>query len=152
MRIGEEDFVIMFRQSTMEWKGQPYIVEMLKKLKTKKKPILLTVGQTGTLDELKDRYRIIEHPWVNDNKFLVELYSAADLFLMPSVAEAFGLMAVEAMACSLPVIVFEGTSLPSVTFSPECGIALKRGDTESFVKTVERLISSPKECKERGDK
>lgn len=151
MRIGEEDFVIMFRQSTMEWKGQPYIVEMFKKLKTKKKPILLTVGQTGTLDELKDKYRIIEHPWVNDNKFLVELYSAADLFLMPSVAEAFGLMAVEAMACSLPVIVFEGTSLPSVTFSPECGIALKRGDTDSFVNTVERLISSPKECKDRGD-
>jgi len=151
MRIGEEDFVIMFRQSTIEWKGQPYIVEMLKKLKTKKKPILLTVGQTGTLDELKDKYRIIEHPWVNDNKFLVELYSAADLFLMPSVAEAFGLMAVEAMACSLPVIVFEGTSLPSVTFSPKCGIALKRGDTGSFVNTVKRLISSPKECKDRGD-
>jgi glycosyltransferase involved in cell wall biosynthesis len=151
MKIGEEDFVIMFRQSTMEWKGQPYIVEMLKKLRTKKKPILLTVGQTGTLDELKDKYRIIEYPWVDDNDFLVKLYSIADLFLMPSVAESFGLMAVEAMSCSLPVIVFEGTSLPSVTFSPKCGIALKRGDTDSFVNTVERLISSPKECKERGD-
>ncbi len=150
MGIGDDDFVIMFRQSTIEWKGQPYVVEMLKKLKSKKKPILLTVGQTGTLDELKDKYRVIENPWINDNKFLVELYSVADLFLMPSVAESFGLMAVEAMACSLPVIVTEGTALPGVTFAPECGITLKKGDTDSFVKTVTRLMSNPKECIKRG--
>ena len=149
--IGKDDFVIMFRQDPQEWKGLIYIKKMLSKLKTKKLVTILTVGGTGLLNEFKDKYQVIEYEWVNDNNLMVELYSASDLFLMPSVAEAFGLMAVEAMACSLPVIVFEGTSLPSVTFSPECGIALKRGDTDSFVNTVERLISSPKECKDRGD-
>lgn len=150
MGIEEEDFVIMFRQSTIEWKGQQYIVEMLKKLKTKKKPILLTVGQTGTLDELRDKYRIIENPWVNDNKFLVELYSVADLFLMPSVAESFGLMAVEAMSCSLPVIVSEGTALPGVTCAPECGISIPKDKPEVFAKRVYDLINNPEECRKRG--
>lgn len=148
--ISKENFVIMFRQA-QEWKGVSEIKQMLEKLNSKKSVTILTVGETGMLNELKDKYQIIENEWVNDNNLMVELYSASDLFLMPSVAEAFGLMAVEAMACSLPVIVFEGTSLPSVTFSPKCGIALKRGDTDSFINTVERLISSPKECKERGD-
>ena len=149
--IDKENFVIMFRQDPQEWKGLPYIKEVLTKLKTKKEVTILTVGGTGLLGDLKKKYQVIEYKWVNDNNLMVELYSASDLFLMPSVAEAFGLMAIEAMACSLPVIVFEGTSLPSVTFSPKCGIALKRGDTESFVNTVERLISSPKECRERGN-
>jgi len=149
--INKENFVIMFRQDPQEWKGLLYIKEMLTKLKTKKEVTILTVGETGLLEELKDKYQVIEYEWVNDNNLMVELYSASDLFLMPSVAEAFGLMAVEAMACSLPVIVFEGTSLPSVTFSPKCGIALKRGDTDGFVQTVNRLISDPKECRERGN-
>jgi len=149
--IGKDDFVIMFRQDPQEWKGLIYIKKMLSKLKTKKLVTILTVGGTGLLNEFKDKYQVIEYEWVNDNNLMVELYSASDLFLMPSVAEAFGLMAVEAMACSLPVIVFEGTSLPSVTFSPKCGIALKRGDTDGFVQTVNRLISNPKECRERGN-
>lgn len=148
--IGKDNFVIMFRQA-QEWKGVSEIKQMLEKLNSKKSVTILTVGETGMLNELKDKYQVIENKWVNDNNLMVELYSASDLFLMPSVAEAFGMMAIEAMSCSLPVIVFEGTSLSSVTFSPKCGIALKRGDTESFVKTVERLISSPKECKERGE-
>lgn len=149
--IGKDNFVIMFRQDPQEWKGLPYIKEMLTKLKTKKEVTILTVGGTGLLNEFKDKYQVIEYEWVNDNELMVELYSASDLFLMPSLAEAFGMMAIEAMACSLPVIVFEGTSLPSVTFSPKCGIELKREDTDSFVKTVERLISNPKECIERGE-
>lgn len=147
--IDKDNFVIMFRQA-QEWKGVLEIKEMLEKLYSKKPITILTVGETGMLNELKDKYQIIEYEWVNDNDFLVELYSVSDLFLMPSVAEAFGLMAIEAMACSLPVIVFEGTSLPSVTFSPQCGIALNRGDTNSFVNTVLRLISSPEECLKRG--
>jgi len=152
LRIANDDFVIMFRQSGHEFKGLSYIKEMLKRLNSKKNIVLITVGEKGLLDEYKKKYQIIEYGWIDDNKFLVDLYSAADLFLMPSIAESFGLMAVEAMSCSLPVIVFEGTALPEVTFSPECGISLKKGKTKDFVETVERLAVSPKECLVRGKK
>ncbi len=150
--INESNFVIMFRQNPQEWKGFPYIKDMLSRLKTKKPVTILTVGGTGFLDELKSKYQVIEYEWVNDNNLMVELYSASDLFLMPSVAEAFGLMAIEAMACSLPVIVFEGTALPSITFAPECGIAIKKGDINTFVTSVKSLISHPEESKLRGNK
>lgn len=149
--IGKEDFVIMFRQSSQEFKGLIYIKEMLEKLNSKLSVVLLTVGETGLLEKYKDKYKIIEYEWISDDDLMVDLYSCADLFLMPSVAEAFGLMAVEAMACSLPVIVFEGTALPSVTFVSKCGIALEKGNTKEFVKTVKRLILTPQECKNRGE-
>jgi len=71
---------------------------------------------------------------------------------MPSVAESFGLMAVEAMSCSLPVVVLEGTALPSVTFAPNCGLSLKKGDTGGLVETIERLRMSPEERDRRGQK
>lgn len=148
--IKKGNSVIMFRQDDQEWKGLPYIEDMLESLKSDNSITILTVGRTGLLDKFKKRYQIIEYDWVNDNDLMIDLYSASDLFLMPSVAESFGLMAVEAMSCSLPIIVFEGTALPSITFSPKCGISLKKGDSRGFCKIVERLIKSPKEREDRG--
>jgi glycosyltransferase involved in cell wall biosynthesis len=45
---------------------------------------------------------------------LVGLYNVATLFVLPSMGEGFGLPAVEAMACGLPVAVSRGSSLPEV--------------------------------------
>lgn len=148
--IPEGNFAIMFRQDDQEWKGLPYIIDMLRKLKTSRPITIITVGRMGLLEEFKDKYQVIEYDWINDNELLVDLYSSADLFLMPSVAEAFGMMAIESMACSLPVIVFEGTALPSVTFAPQFGISLKKGDVDAFVKAVSKLINSPEECQKIG--
>jgi glycosyltransferase involved in cell wall biosynthesis len=150
--LNNDDFVIMFRQDDQQWKGLKYIKNMLESLDiNNKKIVLLTVGKTGLLDSFKKKYRIIEHNWINNNQKLIDLYSISDLFLMPSIAESFGLMAVEAMACSLPIIVLDDTALKEVTYSPECGIVLKKGDTNNFVTAIENLIENPNECKRRGD-
>ncbi len=148
--IERDDFVIMFRQSSSEFKGLKYIKRALSNLGQKGSIVLLTVGETGLLDEYDRRYRILEYKWINDEGFMVDLYSAADIFLMPSVAESFGLMAVEAMSCSLPVVVLEGTALPGVTFAPNCGLSLRKGDTEGLVEAIERLRKSPQERDRRG--
>ncbi len=148
--ISKDSFVIMFRQDDQEWKGLPYIKEVLSKMKKLEKIVFITVGKTGLLDEYKDKFKIIEYSWISNPEEMVKLYSISDLFLMPSVAESFGLMAVEAMSCSLPVIVSEGTALPGITFAPDCGIELKKGDTKKFIGTILRLISSPEECTSRG--
>lgn len=149
--INQDDFVIMFREDPQEWKGLEYIKKMLRKLSVKKKVSIITVGATGLLEDLRDKYDIYEYGWINDDDKLAELYSISDLFLMPSVAESFGLMAIEAMASSLPVIVFEGTALPSVTFANKCGISLKKEDEKAFVNAVEGLINNPKECIRLGN-
>ena len=66
--------------------------------------------------------------------------SAADVFLMPSIQEAFGLMAVEAMACGTPVIVFEGTALPSVIRAPHGGLAVPARDSVALAGAIKRLL------------
>jgi glycosyltransferase involved in cell wall biosynthesis len=87
--IDSDNFVIMFREAN-EWKGIEYIKNMLAKLESERPITILTVGEIGQLENLKGKYKIIECGWVNDNDRMVDLYSSADLFLMPSVAEAFG--------------------------------------------------------------
>lgn len=150
--ILEGDFVVMFRQDDQEWKGLKYIIEMMEKLTPAKDIIFLTVGKKGLLDKFKKKYKIIEFEWIEETEKLVELYSVSDLFLMPSVAESFGMMAIEAMSCSLPVIIFKGTALPDVTFSPECGIAINQGDSKSLTREVLEIYNNRERGKKLGEK
>ncbi len=150
--IPNNDFVIAFRAEDSEFKGLKYILQMLKVLDTTQKITLLTVGHSTLPKNLKNRYNLVELGWQDNPKAISLFYTACDVFLMPSIAEAFGLMAVEAMASSRPVVVFEGTALPSVTFAPECGIAVSKGNSNALKDAVERLMVNPDECKNRGEK
>lgn len=68
---------------------------------------------------------------------------------MPSKQEAFGMMAIEAMSCGKTVLALEGTALPDVINSPECGIACKE---EEYTEKLQYLIDNPNELIERGRK
>jgi glycosyltransferase involved in cell wall biosynthesis len=58
--------------------------------------------------------RILGFSRSNNAKELVEIYSAADLFLNASVEETMGMTTVEAMACGTAPIVYDATALPEV--------------------------------------
>ena len=148
--INEDSFVMFFRSDDNEFKGLYRVKEMLRCLPNGYHITLLTVGMTDLLVEFMDRYDVIGFDWMNDEQKLAQLYAASDVFLMPSVAEAFGMMAIEAMACGIPVIVYAGTSLPSVTYAPACGIVVSGEDGKVFAAAVERLIKSPEERTCRG--
>lgn len=148
--IPEDDFVITFRAINTGFKGIEYIKEMLRILRPTKPVTLLIVNEEGLFDTFKQSYNIIEFGWVYEDEKMSSIYGASDVFLMPSVVEAFGLMAIEAMACERPVIVFDGTSLPSISFAPECGILVKKYDSRGLKEAVERLMVNEKERIYRG--
>ena len=94
--------------------------------------------------------KIVEFEWLTDSKLIAELYSLCDVFLMPSTAEAFGLMAIETMASGKPIIVMDGTSLPEVVKSPEIGISVPQGDVEALAAQITYLKDNPDEARHRG--
>ena len=102
------------------------------------------------MDEFIGKFQIVELGWTNDEDLMVASHQAADFFVMPSTAEAFGLMAAEAMACGRPVICFEGTSLPGVTFAPEAGLAVPARDAVALAAAMTRWIENPEEVSKRG--
>lgn len=73
---------------------------------------------TGELSETLTRLRLgdrVQMTGFVDDRELPGWYSAADLFVMPSIYEGFGLPVIEAMACGTPVIASSAASLPEVT-------------------------------------
>src|SRR5213594_1884938 len=60
-----------------------------------------------------------------------DLLQRADLFLLPSETESFGLAALEAMACGVPVIASKAGGLPEVVRDGETGFLVNVGDVET---------------------
>jgi len=148
--IDPDTIVVAFRAAPGGFKGYENIVQTFRRLSTKKKVCLLVFGIPKQMEEFRDRYQIIDLGWIHDEKVIVSAYRAADLFLMPSSQESFGLMAIEAMACAKPVVVFSGTSLPEVINGDECGYVVPQGDDTALVKAVSNLIEDQELREKKG--
>ncbi len=72
---------------------------------------------------------------------LVELYSACDLLVSPSLHESFGLVVLEAMACGKPVVATSTGLVPELGLDGTGGIMVPPGDAEGLADAVARLLS-----------
>ena len=143
------DNIVLFHRAQEAFKGTNFLVDALKQLKIKQKITIITCGELGLLDEIKDRYNVIELGNIDD-KELTFAYNACDIFMMPSIGESFGMMAVEAMSCSKPVICFDNTALPSVIHAPECGIAVENLNSTKLMEAIKYLVENKDERIRRG--
>ena len=67
----------------------------------------------------------------------------ADLFLLPSETESFGLAALEAMACGVPPVASRVGGLPEVVEDGVSGLLCEVGDTDCMAARSVELLSAP---------
>ncbi len=75
---------------------------------------------------------------------LVQILNASDLFLIPSQSESFGLAALEAMACGLPVVSSSVGGLPELVRHNETGFIAEIGDIDRMAKYALDLLTNEK--------
>lgn len=136
------NIVLCLRATPNAFKGLKYVLEALEKLSTTASLTILTLEDKQLFKDYLGKHQLIDLGWIDDPAKIAEAYQAADIFLMPSMAEAFGVMAIEAMACAKPVIVFDGTALPDIVFAPEGGISVPLGDSTALARAMTLLIES----------
>jgi N-acetyl-alpha-D-glucosaminyl L-malate synthase BshA len=76
--------------------------------------------------------------------------SVADLFLLPSLSESFGLSALEAMACEVPVIATRVGGVPEVVEEGESGYLFEVGDVEGMAEAALQVLSDDRERERLG--
>ncbi|NBV14055.1 MAG: N-acetyl-alpha-D-glucosaminyl L-malate synthase BshA, partial [Sphingobacteriia bacterium] len=124
------------------------VIFVFKKVLEKIPAKLLMVGDGPERAKAEDLCRQMD--LCEDIRFLgkqqsvEELLAISDLFLMPSGSESFGLAALEAMACSLPVISSDTGGLPELNVSGETGFLLPVGDVEGMAAAALQLLLDEK--------
>jgi hypothetical protein len=122
-----------------ERKGMRHLVEALRKLP--QKPFLLTWGRSypTPLEEIPHLH--LGH--IESEHLMAHAYSAADLFVIPSLEEAFGQTALEALACGLPVVGFAAGGIPDMVRDGVTGLLAPVGNSGELGQAIERLIADP---------
>ncbi|HEX2786820.1 MAG TPA: N-acetyl-alpha-D-glucosaminyl L-malate synthase BshA [Ignavibacteria bacterium] len=124
------------------------VIRIFNEVRKKVPSKLLLVGDGPERGDAERLTRELEIS--NDVKFLgkqdalVEILSIADLFLMPSQSESFGLSALEAMSCSVPVISSSIGGLPELNVHGETGYIAEIGDVERMSRYAIDLLTNEK--------
>ena len=74
---------------------------------------------------------------------LRELYASSDIFVMPTFADCFSIVAIEALAAGLPVVVTRVGGIPDIVVDGETGHLLEPGDSATLGNRLESLIVDP---------
>ena len=93
-----------------------------------------------TVQEMELADRVIFPGYVNDDD-LPALYSGADLFVLPSLYEGFGLPVLEAMACGTPVVASNVSSLPEIV--GDAGLLANPTDPADLARAMTRVLLDP---------
>ena len=116
------------------------IIQVFAKLKLLIPSKLLLVGdgpERGPMEQLTRDLNLGEDVrFVGKLDAIEEVLSVADLFLMPSEKESFGLAALEAMACEVPVISSNTGGLPELNIQGVTGFLSNVGDVDDMVKNA----------------
>lgn len=78
-------------------------------------------------------------------------YREMDILLMPTVREGYGLAVAEAMACALPVVASNCSSIPELIDDKKGGFLCPVGDVDAFAEKINGLAESPKLRAEMGE-
>ncbi len=135
--------VIAFRDSGLKkdkFKGLRWLKDALEVYEVNEPTTLLIFEKGDDFKFLENKFNVICLGWIDGDE-LVTALSAADIFIMPSIQESFGLMAVESMACGTPVIVFEGTALPSIVKHGIGGIVIPLKDTKALAEGILNILN-----------
>ena len=129
-------------------------VEILARVLQKAKAPLVMVGDGTERSLAEHRARclgISEHcSFVGKQAKIVDYLSAADVLLLPSEQESFGLAALEAMACEVPVIASRVGGVPEVVTDGETGYLSEVGDVDKMSEDAARLVLDEELRREMG--
>jgi glycosyltransferase involved in cell wall biosynthesis len=79
-----------------------------------------------------------------------DLLNCADVMLLPSELESFGLAALEAMACGVPAVCSKVGGLPEVIRDGVEGYLVKLGDVDTMADRALRILTEPGRREEMG--
>lgn len=122
------------------------VVKVFQKVRENISAKLLLIGdgpERHKIEQLSRELDLCEDVrFLGKQEMIEEILSICDLFVMPSETESFGLAALEAMACQVPVISSDSGGMPELNVHGVTGYLSKVGDVEDMAKNAISILSN----------
>jgi len=145
--VGECDAIVVHISNFRSVKRVGNVLEIFKRIRSRVRARLVMVGdgpdrpnveRQAAEDGLAD---VVD--FVGEQRDVVSWLSSADLFLLPSSQESFGLAALEAMACEVPVVASSVGGLPEVIADGSTGFVCDVDDVDGMADRGVSLLTEP---------
>lgn len=150
--INKNETVLLFVGFLNPRKGIKYLIQAFNKINKPAKLILIGKWENDyknkILHLIKKKGKVIVAGFLPDSE-LYKYYSIADILIVPSLLEGFGIPVIEAMHLGIPVIASNAGSLPEI--AGEAGIIVKKRSTKFLLKAINLLIKDENLRKKIGN-
>ena len=138
--LPEDKRLILFvsQRVTNKNKGMDYLIDACRQLKDYE---LVILG--GHAEEVVDQLPLKAHPlgYVNDERRIVEIYQAVDVFVLPSLSENLPNTIMEAMACGVPCVGFKVGGIPEEIDHKRNGYVAEYRDSDDLARGIRWILS-----------
>ncbi len=141
----DDEKILVHVSNFRKLKRVPDILEAFKEVRKQTNTKLLMIGDGPERKPLEEQCRkdklCTDVHFVGKQDAVNQLLAISDIFLLPSANESFGLAALEAMACGLPVISSNAGGLPEVNIHGETGLLHEVGDVKTLIQHCLTILS-----------
>lgn len=129
-------------------KGVEYLYSALRKLNDKEKYFLITVGNKKNIINI-DGIESFNFGYISNEKKLNEIYSLADIFINPTLADNFPSTILESMASGTPVL---ATNIGGISeqIDEECGWLVEKENLTYLNLLIEKILSDDEDLKNKS--
>lgn len=141
-RPASDEVRILFAGNPTRRKGIDHLLALAEQLPANAR-ILYTVGlRDSAIEQPAASPRLVPVPR-RTHRQMAELYQSVDILFFPTRREGFGLVAAEAMACGLPVVATDCSSLPELITHDRGGFLFEPDNRQQMLEYLLRLVRDP---------
>ena len=146
LRRGDQP-LLMHASNFRPVKNIPRVIEVFARVRAERPCTLVMVGdgpERNPAQRLARKLGVADDVrFLGAQETMGELLAMADVLLLPSASESFGLVALEAMSCATPVVASHRGGLPEVVTDGSNGFLHDPDDVEGMAGSVLRILSDP---------
>ena len=142
----EHDKIILCVAELHPRKGIKYLIQALAKINDENLRLIVAgEGQRKKeLEELAKKLGVANYiKFLGQRNDVPRLMASADVFVLPSLHEAFGLVLLEAMLAKLPIISTNAGGVPEIIEHEKNGLLVPPADSDALAEAVKTLLTSP---------
>ncbi|MGF7049911.1 N-acetyl-alpha-D-glucosaminyl L-malate synthase BshA [Paenibacillus sp. DS2015] len=140
-----EEKILMHISNFRPVKRVSDVVDIFAKVNERVPSKLLFVGEGPELPKIQSKINELglqdKVHFLGKQDEIAQVISLADVLLLPSAKESFGLVALEAMACGVPTVGSQAGGIPELVVHGETGFLAPIGDVDQMAKYAIRLLS-----------